>query len=223
VRAAVAVVFLVLVLAACGGSGASGEAAKPAKEIVADAVKTAQAASSVHMTGSIPGPSGSLSVDLSVAKPSNAAGEITLEGSNVQIVRQGNTVYVNGDRGFWTKLLGAAAAKRFAGHWLKASATQQSFAGFARLTDINQFFKGAVQSHGALAKKGTTTYKGQPVIAIVDTGQGGGTFYVAAKGKPYPVAIVAGTGKQAGAIRFADWNAKVPINPPEVTMSLPGG
>jgi hypothetical protein len=222
VRAAVAVVFLVLVLAACGGSGSNGEAGKSAKQIVADAGKAAKAASSVRMTGSIPGPKGSLSVDLQVAKPSSATGTINLEGTKVRIVRIGSTVYVNGDRAFWTKLLGPGAAKRFAGHWLKTSASQPNFAGFARLTDINQFFKGAVQSHGALEKKGTTTYKGQQVIAIVDAGNGG-TFYVAAKGQPYPVAILAGSGSSKGAIQFTDWNAKVSAVAPTGAVALPTG
>jgi hypothetical protein len=225
VRAAVAVpsLVLVLVLAACGGSSPSGEASKPATQIVADAVKTAKTALSVHMSGSIPGPTGSLAVDLRVAKPSSATGKIVLEGSTVKLVRSGDTVYVNGDRGFWTKLLGAAAATRFAGHWLKTSASQSNFSGFARLTDINQFFNGVVQSHGTLEKKGTTTYKGQKVLAIVDTGKNGGTFYVAAQGKPYPVAILGGSGTKRGAIRFTDWNQKVAVNPPDVSMPLPTG
>jgi hypothetical protein len=215
VRAAVAVLFLVLVLAACGGS--SGEGSKSAKQIVQDAVKTAQAAHSVRMSGSIPGP---LVVDLQVAKPSSATGTVSLQGTNVKLVRIGNTVYVNGDRAFWTRFLGAAAAKRYAGRWLKTSASQSSFAGIARLTDINQFFNGTTASRGTLEKKGTTTYNGQKVIAIVDNGKGGATFYVAASGKPYPVAIVGGTGSKAGAIRFSDWNQPVSVSPPKGAKPL---
>ena len=222
-RAAVAVLFLVLVLAACGGSGSSGEAGKSAKQIVQDAVANAQAASSVRMSGSIPAQNGSLVLDLQVEKPSSATGTISLAGTHVRIVRIGDTVYVNGDAAFWRKLLGAAAAKRFAGHWLKASASQSNLAGFARLTDINQYFNGTVASRGTLEKKGTTTYNGQKVIAIVDNGKGGATFYVAASGKPYPVAILGGSGSKAGAIRFSDWNAKVAVTPPKGATPLPLG
>jgi hypothetical protein len=223
VRAAVAVLLLVLALAACGGSSSNGESGKPAQQIVQDAVKAAQSANSVRMSGSIPGPSSSLSVDLRVAKPSSATGTIALEGNNVTIVRVGDTVYLNGDRGFWTRLLGAAAGKRFAGRWLKASASASNVAGFARLTDINQFFKGAVQSHGTLVKKGTKTFDRRQVIAIVDTGQGGGTLYVAAQGKPYPVALLGGTAAAKGTIRFADWNANVSVTAPTGAVPLPLG
>jgi hypothetical protein len=219
VRAAVAVVFLVLVLAACGG-GSSGEAGKSAKQIVQDAVKNAQAARSVHMAGSIPGP---LVVDLRVAKPSNATGTVSLQGTNVKLVRIGDTVYVNGDSAFWTRFLGNAAAKRYAGHWFKTSASQSNFAGIARLTDINQFFNGATASRGTLGKKGTTTYNGQKVIAIVDNGKNGATFYVTASGTPYPVAIVGGTGSKAGAIRFSDWNQPVSVTAPKGAKPLPIG
>jgi hypothetical protein len=216
-------ICLVLVLAACGGSGSSGESGKSAKDIVADAVKNAQAAHSVRMSGSIPGPTSSLTLDLHVAKPSNATGTISLGGTHVRLVRLGNTVYLNGDRGFWTKLLGAAAARRYAGRWLKASATSSSLAGYARLTDINQFFNGTINSRGTLEKKGTTTYNGQKVIAIVDNGKNGGTFYVAASGKPYPVAILGGSGSKTGAIRFSDWNQPVSVTAPKGAIPLPLG
>ncbi len=221
VRAAVGVLFLVLVLAACGGSGSSGEAGKSAKQIVQDAIKTAQTAHSVRMSGSIPGPTSSLSVDLQAAKPSSATGTISLGGTHVRIVRNGNTVYVNGDRAFWTRLLGVAAAKAYAGRWLKTSASQSNFAGIARLTDINQFFNGTGPlSRGTLEKKGTTTYNGQKVIVIVDSGKNGGTFYVAASGTPYPVAILGGSGSKTGAIRFSDWNQPVNVSPPKGAVPL---
>jgi hypothetical protein len=174
------------------------------------------------MSGSIPGPTSPLTLDLRVAKPSTATGTISLGGTNVRLVRVGDTVYVNGDRGFWTKLLGVAAAKRYAGRWLKASATSSSLAGYARLTDINQFFNGAA-SRGTLEKKGTTTYNGQKVIAIVDNTKNGGTYYVAASGKPYPVAILGGTGSKAGAIRFSDWNQPVSVTAPKGAIPLPLG
>ena len=97
-----------------------------------------------------------------------------------------------------------------------------SLAGYARLTDINQFFNGAA-SRGTLEKKGTTTYNGQKVIAIVDNTKNGGTYYVAASGKPYPVAILGGTGSKAGAIRFSDWNQRVSVTAPKGAIPLPLG
>jgi hypothetical protein len=223
VRAAVPVpvLFLVLVLAACGGSGSSGEAGKSAKQIVQDAIKTAQTAHSVRMSGSIPGPTSSLSIDLQAAKPSSATGTISLGGTNVRIVRNGDTVYANGDRAFWTRLLGAAAAKAYTGRWLKTSASQSNFAGIARLTDISQYFNAAGPlSRGTLEKKGTTTYNGQKVIVVVDNGKNGGTFYVAASGTPYPVAILGGSGSRTGAIRFSDWNQPVNVSPPKGAVPL---
>ena len=66
-----------------------------------------------------------------------------------------------------------------------------------------------------LANDGKTTYKGQQVVAIRDRSDNS-KLYVAATGKPYPVAIVGGKGNESGTITFGDWNK-------QVSLSAPGG
>ena len=55
------------------------------------------------------------------------------------------------------------------------------------------------------------------MVAIEDTTKGG-TLYVAARGAPYPVAIVGGKGR--GAIAFDRWNESASIEAPKGAIDM---
>ena len=111
------------------------------------------------------------------------------------------------------------AGQLFANKWLKVPTNDAKFGSFADLTNANSFFK-MLNKHGKLANKGETTYKGQSVVAIDDTTQGG-TLYVAASGTPYPVALVKNKGSRAGAVSFDNWNQSVTLTPPKGALDFP--
>ena len=143
-------------------------------------------------------------------------------GLKFEIIRVGNKAYIKGSDAFLRKFAGAAGAQLLHGKWLQGSATSGDLAALAPLTDITKLFNGALGSHGKLENEGETTFKGQKVVAIKDTTEGG-TLYVAATGTPYPVAIVGG--KDKGTITFDNWNDTVSITAPKgaVDMSKLGG
>jgi hypothetical protein len=57
------------------------------------------------------------------------------------------------------------------------------------------------------------------VVAIRDTSDNS-KLYVAATGKPYPVAIVGGKKGQSGAITFDDWNKSVSLSAPSNAVDI---
>jgi len=69
------------------------------------------------------------------------------------------------------------------------------------------------------ANDGPTTYKGAKVVAIRDTSDGS-KLYVAATGRPYPVAIVAGRKGKSGAVTFGDWNKSVSLSAPSDAIGI---
>jgi hypothetical protein len=135
------------------------------------------------------------------------------------VISVNNSVYIQGTRAFWSHFAGAAAASKFAGQWLKAPASGQ-FAAIASLTDMQQLFGKLFTSHGTLKKAGTSTVNGQKVVAVKDTTQGG-TLYVAATGKPYPVEF-AKSGSGGGKIVFDRINQPVSLSPPAHYRNLSG-
>lgn len=216
------VLVCALLLAACGGGAhrAAGEAAKPAGQIVADAQKAAQAARTVHVSGSIAQGHGRLSLDLRIVRNVGAAGSMVLQGGSVRIVRLGRKLYLNGDSVFWKQFGSASAARRLQGRWLRVPAGTSGLGLLAQLTDLNTLFTGALRSHGKLETNGTKTYKGRTAILVKDTGSGGGDLYVAASGPPYPLAIVGASGANQGAIDFGAWNRIVTLTAPKGAVAL---
>jgi hypothetical protein len=97
-----ALLLAVVFAAGCGGGGGggstqpSGEAAKPAEQVVADAVKAADAASSVHMSGQVVDGGRQIGVDLSIVRDKGATGTLTLGGAGVDLIVIGNTAYIRG-------------------------------------------------------------------------------------------------------------------------------
>ena len=143
---------------------------------------------------------------------------MSTNGLKFDLVRIGDTVYIRGSDEFYKHFAGAAVAQLLHGKWLKAPATRGQLKSIAPLTSIGALFNGISSQHGKLANDGKTSYKGQDVVAIRDTSDGS-KLYVAATGKPYPVAIVGGK-NQSGTIAFDDWNKSVSLSAPSDAIDI---
>lgn len=201
-------------VAGCGGSGSSsnGVESKSASQIVSAAKSAAESAKSVHVAGSVTTTSASLKLDLTMVSGEGAKGKISEGGLSFELIRIGNTVYINGSSNFYEHFAGEEAAKLLKGKWLKAPANSGEFATLGSLTDPKQLIGSALAEHGKLEKGSVTTVNGQKAIAVKDTTHGG-TLYVATEGKPYPVEIEGG-GSSAGKITFDSWSKSVSLSPP---------
>jgi hypothetical protein len=220
---ALALVLTAVLLAGCGSakkeSGSNGEASKPPTRVLADAKAAATNAASVHVAGSIVSGGTPIKLDLSMARGKGAKGSMSTNGLSFDLVRVGDTVYIQGSDEFYKHFAGAAVAQLLHGKWLKASATQGRLKSLAPLTSIGALFTGISTHHGKLASSGATTYHGQKVAEIRDTSDNS-KLYVAATGKPYPVAIVGAKQGQSGTVTFDDWNSHVSLSTPKDALDI---
>jgi hypothetical protein len=218
-----ALVLAAALLAGCGSSKKetkpNGEASKSPTRVLADAKAAATSASSVHVSGNLVSSGTPITLDLTMVRGTGAKGSASINGLQFDAVRIGDTVYIHGSDDFYKHFAGATVAQLLHGRWIKASTNQPQFRSFAPLTDIGALLTKVSESHGKLANDGQTTYKGQQVVAIRDTSDNS-KLYVAATGKPYPVALVGGRKGQSGTIAFDDWNKAVSLAPPKSAIDI---
>jgi hypothetical protein len=220
---ALALALATALLAGCGGHSKTakpnGEASKPANRVFADANAAATSASSAHVSGKLDSNGTPLTLDLSTVRGKGATGSASRNGLKFDIVRIGDTIYIRGSDAFYKHFAGAAVAQLLHGRWLKAPATHGRLQAVGTLTSLDALFSGIRAHHGKLANDGKTTYKGQQVVAIRDTSDGS-KLYVAATGKPYPVAIVGGKKSKSGTINFDEWNKTVSLSAPDNAIDI---
>lgn len=221
-RLALVGLLAVLALAACGGgSKTNGEEKKPAAQVVADAQAAAKSASIVHVVGGGVDNGQPIKLNLWVGD-GKGKGHLEEGGLSFEIVRVGDTVYVKGGAAFWKRFGGAAAAALLHDKWVKAPTTQAQVQQITGLVDKTLLFSSILGQHGKIENRGIVDYKGQKVVEIRDTTQGG-SLYVASEGTAYPVAVKGG--KNQGDIDFSDWNASESVVAPKnaVDLSALGG
>jgi hypothetical protein len=213
---------LVLVLTAalvvgCGSSKpsapANGEASKSGAQVLADAKAAATSARSAHVSGNLEANGTQVTVNLSAVRGKGGEGSVSTNGLSFDLVRIGDAIYIKGSDAFYKHFAGDTVAQLLHGKWIKGSATSGRLKSLAPLTSVDALFAQIASHHGSLVNKGETAYKGQQVVVIQDAD--GSKLYVAATGKPYPVALF-GNKNQPGSITFGDWNKSV-------SLSAPGG
>jgi hypothetical protein len=220
---ALALVLTAAFLAGCGGHSKSakpnGEAPKPAARVLADTKAAATSASAVHVSGNIVSSGTPVTLDLDMSRGKGAKGSMSTSGLQFDLVRIGDTAYIRGSDAFYRRFAGSAIAQLLHGRWLEASIAKGRFRTFAPLTSIGLLFTRVSAGHGKLVNDGNTTYKGEQVVAIRDMSDNS-KLYVAATGKPYPVAIVGGNKGQSGTITFDNWNESVSLSAPAKAIDL---
>ena len=220
---ALALVLTATLLAGCGSSNkaakANHEASKPADRVLADANAAAASANSAHVSGSLESGGTPITLDLSTVRGKGAKGSMSTNGLKFDLVRIGDTLYIRGSDAFYKRFAGAAVAQLLHDKWLKAPATRGRLRSLAPLTSLRGLFSVVSSHHGKLANDGTTKYQGDSVVVLRDTSDNS-KLYVAATGKPYPVAIVGGKKGQSGTITFDDWNKPVSLTAPSGAIDI---
>jgi hypothetical protein len=229
-RATIAIVVALLPAAvgcgsSSGGSSSSpaaavdnGESAKAPEQILSDVTDAVRGAQSVHMSGSVSSDSSDVGFDVTLS--ANAAkGTLTLSGNDIKLVRVGDAAYFSGSPEFYKMVGGGdAAVSLLQGRWIKVPSSDSRFASFEQFTDKGKLFSSMLQAEGTISKAGVRTYNGQKVIVLRDS-KGDGDLYIAASGKPYPVAIVTKGDKQ-GTVTFNGWDAPVDVSAPSDAIDL---
>lgn len=200
--------------AACGGSG--GEASKSASQILTDAQNAANAATSVHLVGSVDVNGQGTPLDMKVSQ-NGATGTSTFAGTKVQVIRAGTNLYIRGAQDILGSFLGPKAKAAIDDKWVQIPTSIPQLESFAAATNMKTLLTQSLTPHGTVTKSGTRTVGGQKAIVLKGFGTDGqGQLLVAAKGTPYPVEF---DGSQ-GTVTFSDWNTPVNTQPPSDSISL---
>jgi hypothetical protein len=205
------VVVLAGVVLPAQASSDNGEAAKPAKTIVADAIAATKTASSARISGSFVDGTQHISLDVVSGNDGAGGGKMTTNGETFTIVVAPPNLYLKADAKTWDKVANnKAAGEIFAGKWLETTTANTDFGSAAQLFDLGALADKLGQPTGNISKGKTTSYHGESAIPIQDKT---GTLYVAATGQPYILGLV-GTGNHRGELRISAYNtAKSPAQP----------
>jgi hypothetical protein len=208
-------------LAACGSSPKALADRSP-QQILDAAAAAVKATSSFHATALGKNGSETLSTDINVFKNGDAAGNVVLNGSRIDMVAVGTTVYFNASQKVWETLhIAASAAATLAGKWAPVPA-----AAGVDVSGLNyQSITKQITDPGKVtySSPSLTTIDGHKVIVLhFVQGSSSGTWYVADSGPAYPVRFVGGGGTSE-TLNLDDWNQGTVPTVPASTVALPGG
>src|SRR5438552_11599770 len=167
-RVAGALLVVAFCVAGCGGGSSpngsgNGEASKPAQQVLADAVKAADAASSYHESDRLH-PAASR-VERTIVKGKGLIGSTTIGGDQkADVVAIGSRGYMRANTTFWRLWEDRATAAKLDGKWVAFPASDRRFGPMTR----EPSFDGLNSFTGTPTNKGATTYNGQSVVAIED-------------------------------------------------------
>lgn len=202
-----------LLLAGCGGavtaagSGAAGNGVQglTGEQILARALAAATGERSVLVEGTAQG-----STVKATLAATSADTTISGKGATVEVLKVGDAHYVKGDQTYWASQVDAAAAKAFAGRYVKITAAQA--ASYKTFLSIAAFFGDTLRPGGTVTKGDVTVVDGQRAIALVDSADGS-RLYIAVDGDALPLEVdKPGTG--GGTVTFTRWGDPVSVSAP---------
>jgi hypothetical protein len=208
--------------ASASSSSGGGTADLSATEILAKAQAALKAAPSVHLKGSGASEGQTFEIDMRYGEGKKAAGSITSAGQKIELIRNGQTVYMKADAKFWTSSAGPEAAKLLGGKYLKAPLTDQRVAALATFTDKDSFTGEVLKPDGTVTKGETKDIRGTKAIGLKSSGSGGGgTLYIAAEGEALPLQILPESGgKDVGQLDFLDYGQTVNVDEPPAAQVI---
>jgi uncharacterized protein YcfL len=216
--ALLAATLLVLALTACGSSE-NGVASKSAADVLAAARAAANSASSVQVISKASIARAKSTLNASYAR-SQARVQSSLFNINYEVIRDGNTLYVKGNKVFDKRLEERLGVKIPPNTWLKGSTKTGHLAQIGPETEAAQELPIILAGSGQLTKEQTTKIDGQPAIALRQARKlSTATLYVATTGKPYPLRL-SKTGTESGQTTFTNWNTPIHIDPPTNAIEL---
>jgi hypothetical protein len=215
----VALALALAMLTGCGSSASTnGISAKQPAEALAAAKTAANAASSVHVSGSAVAGGSPITLDLDLLAGQGGRGKVSENGLSLEVIHLGGTVYIKGSPAFYQHIGGAAAVQLLQGRWLKAPATIGSFASLASLTDLRQLVGTTLAVRGTPTRGGTVTVGNQRAIGVTNAANGA-TLYIATTGPPYPVALTQ-NGTSSARILLDRWNEPVALAAPANALDI---
>ncbi len=206
---------------------ATGEIAKSAKAILADARRELLATRSVRVTGTISTKAGTPTTEkIDLRLGHSAKGEALAMGTvtttltsagrtsqvAVELVRVGGDLYLHGDRDYYARIDPRVAS--VGGQWLSLPVGQDR--SLSDLTDVTQLASGLNASGASTA--GRIRFGTQQAIVVR---AGGALAYVAASGRPLLLRLQRPQGNAvAGLLNFTGYDAALSVRPPARSVPL---
>ena len=209
-----AALAICLAASGCGGSSSGNSASAPsppAPTALASQVRTAvRHASSVHINGTVNQASRSIGMNLSLTRSGEFSGQMSANGAGFTVLSTQGGIYIKVTDAFLKYLkLPSTACNLVCGKYLKTTPSQAgSLVGQLSMSAL--FGKLNSASPPKLSYAGTATVSGQTTWKYHSAD--GGTVYVAAHGKPYPLQLVAPSNR--GKLTFSKWNSVTIPGPP---------
>ncbi|MEU6377701.1 hypothetical protein [Streptomyces sp. NPDC046909] len=174
------------------------------------------------------------SMDLALDQDGNCVGSMKMGagGGSVEIVKQGDEVWMKPDRTFWKAQVpgsqGDAVAELFKNRYIHGSTNDAMLKGMADTCDLTSFQK-EVEGDGsddanALTKGDETTVDGTKVIPLTGTEDGNRTVLYVTSDSPHRLvkAIQRGDGTDM-TLTFTDYDKPVPTATPSADESVDVG
>jgi hypothetical protein len=196
----------------CGGSSkdTSDEASKPPAQILDDTAGALKRVHSVRLQGTQTIDDQKTAIRADLEPPAKVSLAYDQRGAAASIIAVSGSVYIKANETFWKKQGVGRAGTTLAGKWFKAPTSEAEFKDLTKGLDVATLSRCLVQNHGTLAKGGTATVNGQPAVVIVDKGDRPGStpgkLFVATKGEPVPLRIVATGEQRPGGIKDRQCN-----------------
>lgn len=202
-------------LTGCG----SGHAASPVpngiesrapRTILDTAYTNARAQTTVHVSGSGRCPQGPFVADLRLTRSGGAVGSISFPPDKLDVVVQGDALYVRGPAAFWAANL-PAGAPSVGTRWVRSTNTHDNPCVRA-LTSYSALLANFLQLSDPVTENGTGVVLGKPVVTL-ETKEA--TVFVTTTGTPLPVRVDSlqqvDVGTAQDGMSFGEWNAPVAV------------
>ncbi|MCZ7417047.1 hypothetical protein [Streptomyces sp. WMMC897] len=224
--AAAAVLLAVTGLSACGSEG-NGLAEKSGKEVVDEAGKALKDAKSVRMKMDT-SEEGAFSIDLAMDNEGNCAGVIDQgEQGKVELVKQGEKVWMKPDQKFWETQAGgpdgAATWELVKGKYLSGTTEDPMMSGMAGTCDLKAIQEdiGSDDEDAKWSDPKEGEVEGQSVVTVESTKDDEKTtLHVAAEGTAYPVQSIGDESGTQSKVTFSEWDKPVADEVPSEEESL---
>ena len=198
-----------LLLGACGDDEPFADLS--AEEVLAAGQEAADQAGSVYVVGDAAVQGQDTALDLRLGD-GRATGSVTVEGAELEVRVDDETVVFAGSSAFWERSgASAAAAEQLDGRFVDASGQPGVEEGFGALLDrqgLLEAFFGELEG-GDFTKAGVTEVDGVEAFALEDAS--GGRLLVSTGEQPYPLRL---EDEEVGTVDFREWDEPVEVDVP---------
>ncbi|MEE1927715.1 hypothetical protein V1J52_05835 [Streptomyces sp. TRM 70351] len=214
---------LVAVLTACGtedpDAGTNGVGKLPAAQVEERALRAADAAGAVRLTGTLVSEGRTYRLDMRL-KDNGGIGEVSAAGgARFELLRVGEDLYLKADAAFWTQqgdedgepsAADREAAGKLDGKYVKVPPGDPAYAQLSGFTEKDVLLDGVLALSGERAKGERGEVDGVRTVRVT---AGGGVLDVSLDGKPFPLRLE--RAGDTGVLTMADWGKQFSLRAPQ--------